>query len=197
MTTNYKETDLVEAIKVGDHRAYSVFMDTYKNLVFSLALKMLKDKEEAEEVAQDSFVKAFNGIDNFKGDSKLSTWLYKIVYYACLDRLKKKKTSYGTVSLEERYDISDKEALDASKLMENEDLKREVKRCLDKIDEEDAFLLTLFYFEEQSLEEIAKLLDITANNAKVKLYRARKKMSSIFKENLETELLESYERKRE
>ena len=196
MTTNYKETDLVEAIKQGDHWAFSVFMDTYKNLVFSLALKMLKEKEEAEEVAQDSFIKAFNGIENFKGDSKLSTWLYKIVYYACLDRIKKKKSSYGTISLEDRYDISDHDALDASKIMEDKDLKREVKRCFDKIDEEDAFLLTLFYFEEQSLEEIGKLLDITTNNAKVRLYRARKKMASVFKEHLESELIESYERKR-
>ena len=82
----------------------------------------------------------------------------------------------------------------ALKQMEDHEYEQHIQKCLHLLPSEDSFLLTLFYFEEQSLEEISKVVGLTANNVKVKLYRSRKKLATILKEHLEPELIESYER---
>ena len=89
MTTN--DEKIINQIIAGDSNAFSVLVDRYKDLVFTLSLKMLKNREEAEEVAQDTFIKVFKSLSKFKGDSKFSTWIYKVTYNSCLDRLKKNK----------------------------------------------------------------------------------------------------------
>lgn len=194
MTNNYNNTELLVSLKRGDPKAYSIFIDQNKNLVFSLALRMLKNREEAEEVAQDSFVKAFKSISTFKGDSKLSTWVYKIVYYGCLDRLKKNKKLNSNISISEKFDIGDQEALSALDKMQQVELQVTVKNCIEKLSSEDGFILTLFYFEELSLEEISEIVDIVPNTLKVKIFRARKKLAEIFKATLEPEIILRYER---
>ena len=87
MTTN--DQVYIEAILNGDANAFAVLVDRYKDLVFTLALRMMKHREEAEEAAQDTFIKAFKSLNKFKGDSKFSTWIYRVAYNTCLDRLKK------------------------------------------------------------------------------------------------------------
>jgi RNA polymerase sigma factor (sigma-70 family) len=77
----------INLIIEGDSNAFAVLVDRYKNMVFSLALKMVKNREEAEEVAQDTFIKVFKSLVKFKGDSKFSTWVYKVTYNTCLDRI--------------------------------------------------------------------------------------------------------------
>ncbi len=84
MTNN--DQYFIEQLQAGNTAVFADLVDTYKNLVFSLALRMLKQTEEAEEVSQDTFIKVFKGIDKFKSDSKLSTWIYRITYNSCLDR---------------------------------------------------------------------------------------------------------------
>ena len=79
MTTN-KDQYYINLIIEGNSNAFSVLVDCYKDLVFSLALKMVKNREEAEEVAQDTFIKVFKSLNTFKGDSKFSTWIYKVTY---------------------------------------------------------------------------------------------------------------------
>jgi RNA polymerase sigma factor (sigma-70 family) len=75
--TNFNDQYYINKIIEGDSNVFAVLVDQYKDLVFSLALKMLKNREEAEEVAQDTFVKVFKSLNKFKGDSKFSTWIYK------------------------------------------------------------------------------------------------------------------------
>src|SRR5210317_1931241 len=99
MTTN--DQQLIDRIINGDHSAFTILVDRYKDLVFSLALKMLKNREEAEEVSQDTFIKVFKSLDKFKGDSKFSTWIYKVAYNTCLDRLKKNKREQHVVPIDE------------------------------------------------------------------------------------------------
>ncbi len=96
MTTN-DENILIAAIKNGDTRAYAQLVDRYKDLVYTLALRMLKHREEAEEVAQDTFIKVFKSLDKFKGDSKFSTWIYRVAYNTCLDTIKKNKKHLSNV----------------------------------------------------------------------------------------------------
>lgn len=90
MTTN-QETLIINKIIGGDTQAFAILVDRYKDLVFTLAIRMLKNREEAEEVSQDTFIKIYKALPKFKGESKLSTWVYKVAYNSCLDRIKKNK----------------------------------------------------------------------------------------------------------
>lgn len=192
MTTN-NDIYYINLIIEGNSNAFSVLVDRYKDLVFSLALKMVKNREEAEEIAQDTFVKVFKSLSKFKGDSKFSTWIYKVTYNTCLDRLKKNKREQHVVSIDE-FNLNQIKSLDnALDLMEAEERNKTIQDCINLLPSDDAFLLTLFYFDEQSLEEIAKVVDLTPNNVKVKLFRSRKKLATILKERLEPEIIEVYE----
>lgn len=193
MTTN-NDIYFINLIIEGNTNAFSVLVDRYKDLVFSLALKMVKNREEAEEVSQDTFIKVFKSLRQFKGDSKFSTWIYKVTYNTCLDKLKKHKREQQVVSIDE-FNTNQIKSLDnALDAMEDEERRQAIQDCINLLPSDDAFLLTLFYFEEQSLDEIAKVINVTANNVKVKLFRSRKKLTTILKERLEPEIMEYYER---
>jgi len=193
MTTINNDIYYINLIIEGNTNAFSILVDRYKDLVFSLALKMVKNREEAEEVAQDTFIKVFKSLSKFKGDSKFSTWIYKVTYNTCLDRLKKQKREQQVVSIDEFNTNQIKSIDNALDKMENEEREKAIQDCIQLLPADDAFLLTLFYFEEQSLEEIAKVIGLTANNVKVKLFRSRKKLTTILKEKLEPEIIEYYE----
>lgn len=180
----------------GNSNAFAVLVDRYKDLIFSLALKMLKNREEAEEVSQDTFIKVFKSLSKFKGESKFSTWIYKVTYNTCLDRLKKNKRAHETVTINDFSENQIKNIETVLDAIDEKERNKTIQDCLLLLPSEDAFLLTLFYFEEQSLDEMSKVVGITANNVKVKLFRSRKKLAAILKERLEPEIIEYYESER-
>ncbi|PKB16915.1 RNA polymerase sigma factor [Flavobacterium sp. 5] len=184
----------INLILQGERNAFAVLVDRYKDMIFSLALKMVKNREEAEEVAQDTFIKIFNSLNKFKGDSKFSTWIYKIAYNTCLDNLKKMKKEENNISIDEFSAHLIKTMDNALSALEDKERKQTIQNCLNLLPSEENFLLTLYYFDDQSLEEIGKIMDISANNAKVKLFRSRQKLALILKKHLESERLEYYER---
>jgi RNA polymerase sigma-70 factor, ECF subfamily len=192
--TDHNDQYYINLIINGDINTFSVLVKRYKDLVFTLALRMLKNRDEAEEASQDTFIKVYKSLSKFKGDSKFSTWIYKVAYNNCLDRLKQNKKKYQHVSIDDFTGIqiaSMETALDA---MEQEEYQSKIQRCLQLLPSQDAFLLTLYYFEEHSLEDISKIVGLTANNVKVKIFRSRKKLAKILKERLEPEIIEQYER---
>ena len=193
MTTNNDQI-IINQILEGNTKAFSVLVNNYKDLVFTLALRMIKNREEAEEVSQDTFIKVFKSLRKFKGDSKFSTWIYRVAYNTCLDRLKRIKREYNVVAIDEFTEHQIKTLDNALEKMEAQEHKEKIQECLQLLPSDDSFLLSLYYFEEQSLEEISKVVGLTANNVKVKLFRSRKKLASILKEQLEPEIIESYER---
>ncbi|MCY1223920.1 ECF RNA polymerase sigma factor SigW [compost metagenome] len=186
----------IDRIIAGDTQAFAPLVDRYKNLVYTLALRMTKNTEEAEEAAQDTFIKAFRSLEKFKGESKFSTWLYKVAYNTCLDRLKKLKATPFAVAIDDfgtRQLAATDNVLDA---LDEQERHRAVQDCLQQLPGEDAFLLTLYYFEELSLDEIAKVIGIKANNVKVKLFRCRKRLGEVLRAKLEPEIINEYERER-
>ncbi len=195
MTTNNDQYYINQIID-GDTNAFSVLVDRYKDLVFTLALRMLKNREEAEEVSQDTFIKTYKSLHKFKGDSKFSTWIYKVAYNTCLDRLKKNKRHFNDVAIDEFAEHQIKTIDNALDKMEQQEHNQTIKDCLTLLPNDDSFLLTLYYFEERSLEEISKIIGIKANNVKVKIFRSRKKLATILKHRLEPEIIEHYERER-
>jgi RNA polymerase sigma factor (sigma-70 family) len=190
---NTEDQHYINLIRNGNQNTFTVLVDRYKNLVFTLALKMLNNREEAEEIAQDTFIKVYNSLNNFKGDSKFSTWIYKITYNTCLDRLKKNKKE-KTVSYLEDFDKHQANAIEAvlDAIDENERNKA-IQDCLEELPPEDAFLLTLYYFDGKSVDEISKVINNSVDNVKVRLFRIRKKIGIVFKKRLEPEILDYYE----
>jgi RNA polymerase sigma factor (sigma-70 family) len=193
---NIDDQYCIRRIMEGDTNAFAVLVNRYKDIVFSLSLKMLKDREEAEEVAQDTFLKIYKSLSKFNGESKLSTWIYKVTFNTCLDRLRKNKRSQA---VESRADFTEQEAISVLNVLDSiEEGERNlvIQDCLRELPGEDGFLLTLYYFQEQSLDEIAKVIGISPNNVKIRLYRSRKKLAILLKEHLEPEILQHYERER-
>lgn len=186
----------IDKILQGETNVFAVLVDRYKDMIFTLALKMVKNREEAEEVAQDTFIKIYNSLNKFKGDSKFSTWIYKIAYNTCLDRLKKNKKEENNISIDDFSSHLIKTMDNALSALEDKERKQAIQKCLNLLPSEENFLLTLFYFEDQSLDEIGKIMNINANNVKVKLFRSRQKLAVILKKQLEPEIVEYYERER-
>lgn len=184
MTTN-DEDILIQSIKDGDAKAYAQLVNRYKAMVYTLALRMLKNREEAEEVAQDTFIKVFRSLHKFKGDSKFSTWVYRVAYNTCLDTIKKNKKYINDVAIDEftfnKLDVID----NALENIIKEEKSALIKACINKLPEDSSALLTLFYFEELSLDEISTIINIEANTVKVKLFRARKKLAVILEQYLQ------------
>ncbi|WP_452598856.1 RNA polymerase sigma factor [Pontimicrobium sp. MEBiC01747] len=180
----------------GDTSAFSILVERYKDLIYTLALRMIKNREEAEEVSQDTFIKVYKSLSKFKGDSKFSTWIYKVTYNTCLDRLKKIKRTQNTVAINEFTEHEVKTLDSALATLEIKERKEAIQKCINMLPSNDSFLLTLYYFEEQSLDEIAKIVNLKPNNIKIKLYRSRKKLASVLRARLEPEIIEHYERTR-
>ncbi|WP_452225844.1 RNA polymerase sigma factor [Lacinutrix cladophorae] len=195
MTTNQDQI-IIQRILEGETKAFAVLVDRYKDLVFTLAMQMVKNREEAEEVSQDTFIKVFKKLQHFKGDSKFSTWIYRITYNTCLDRIKSNKWKQNTVAINEFTEQEVKTLDNALSNLEATERKQAIHDCLQMLPANDCALLTLYYFEELSLEEIAKVIGVKANNVKVKLFRSRKKLTTILQNKLEPEIIEGYERAR-
>ena len=191
MTTN-SDQHYINKVLQGDNTAFAILVDRYKDLIYTLVLRVVKSREEAEEVSQDTFLKVFKSLSKFKGDSKFSTWIYRVGYNTCLDRLKKNKREHQTVAIDEFTEHQIKTLDNALDNMELEERKQAIQDCLQLLPSKDAYLITLYYFEELSLEEISKIIGVAANNVKVKLFRSRKKLATILKERLEPEIIESY-----
>jgi RNA polymerase sigma factor (sigma-70 family) len=179
----------INQIIQGNASAFSILVNQYKDLVFTLAYKMLKNKEEAEEISQDTFIKTFNSLNKFKGESKFSTWIYKITYNNCLDRLKKQKKENNVDYIEDFTENQIKAIQNIIECIDEKERNQKIQECMQLLPSQEAFLLTLYYFDDQSIEEIAKVIDCNPNNVKIKLFRCRKKLGSILKEQLEPEIL--------
>jgi RNA polymerase sigma factor (sigma-70 family) len=186
----------INLILNGNPNAFATLVDRYKNMVYTLALKMVTNREVAEEIAQDTFIKIYNSLSKFKGDSKFSTWIYKITYNTCLDSLKKSKREKTTTYIEDFSEHQTKALENILDSIDENEKNKAIQECLNELLPEDAFLLTLYYFEEQSIDEISKVINLSNDNIKVKLFRIRKKLASILKKRLEPEILDYYERER-
>ncbi len=166
----------IDKVLQGDTNAFAYLIDKYKNMVYTISIKIVKDHEDAEEIAQDSFLKAYQKLDTFKGESKFSTWLYTIVYRNSISKIRKKNivtTDIDAFVLDNHTTDFEFPQIEAIK---NGEQKKYVAKAISNLKEMDALLITLFYLNENSVEEIEQITNLTKTNIKVKLFRARKKL---------------------
>ncbi len=190
---NLNDQHFINLVIGGDIRAFSVLVDRYKNFVYTLSMKMLQSHEEAEEVAQDAFIKVYKSVAKFKSESKFSTWLYTVTYNTCLDRLKSKKRIAPLVPIDDFQGMEAASLTNVLDAIESRERKQMIQKCLDQLPAEDHFLLTLYYFNENSVKEISKIIGVNENNLKIRLYRSRIKLAAILKTQLEPQLINQYE----
>ena len=183
MSTGLNDTEIISKVLTGDQQAYAGLVNRYQNYVFTLALRFTKSREDAEEVSQDIFIKAYRSLADFRGASKFSTWLYTIVNNTCITFLRKKKLETHSLDNEKVFEVADSQdsGLRAN-LVEQKSRIAMVNRAITMLGPDDAEIITLFYKGEQSLEEIAQILGLETNTAKVRLHRARTRL----KEKMET-----------
>lgn len=170
--TGDPDIELLDKIVAGDTSAYSDLIDRYKRYVFSICLRIIISRGEAEEAAQDAFIKAFHGLRNFNRDSKFSTWLYRIAFNTAI--------SYKRRLRQDHFDIATtviSTGAESESSIEKSDKKRFVHAALEKLSEADRSVLSLFYLQEFSLEEIAEITGTPSNTIKVRIHRARQRMA--------------------
>jgi RNA polymerase sigma factor (sigma-70 family) len=172
----------------GDVSRYSYFIEKYKDMAFSIAFRIINNREDAEEIVQDSFLKAFKALRKFKHDSKFSTWFYRIVVNNSLSRLNRAKPESMNIDLDKVSNDVIEKVETVYKGLTHSDQQKFITIALAEMCVEDRLLLTLYYLNENSLEEIIEITDIAQENLKMKIHRARKKMYIVLEKRLKSEI---------
>ncbi|CAM4010751.1 RNA polymerase sigma factor SigW [Mesobacillus zeae] len=169
----------IKQVIKGDQDAYGEIVELYRDKVFQLCYRMLGDRHEAEDIAQEAFIRAFININSFNQNLKFSSWIYRIATNLCIDRIRKKKPDYfldaevpGTEGLTMYSQISSDTVLPEDEL-ESLELQDEVQKEISKLPEKYRMAIVLKYIEELSLNEISEILDLPLGTVKTRIHRGR------------------------
>lgn len=189
MAATLSDEILIEQARNGRQTAFAMLVKRYEQYAYTLAFRFVKNREDAHEVAQDAFLRAFRYLPDFRGDAKFSTWLYKIVYSTALNFLRKQHPEILSTDDENRpVRLPDEGMPDASQAMERNDRNAALQRAIQMLSPDDAGIITLFYLYEHSLEEICQITEMTMTNAKTKLCRARQRLKNIVEDRFSAEI---------
>ena len=170
--TTEEEYLLIDRILAGERQLYAKLVDAYKSYAYTIAMKILESRPDAEEAAQDSFVKAFQYLKNFNRQAKFSTWLYRIVFNTAISYKRKRKPVFQTL---ENTIIEYSEQADSK--TEQDDKQVFIAKAMDKLNEADRLAIQLFYIKEFSMEEVAEMMGQNINTIKVRIHRARLRLA--------------------
>jgi len=171
----------IEQVLTGNVNAFSCLVEVHKDKAFNLAFRICGNREEAEEIAQDAFLKAYRSLGDFRMKSSFATWLYRIVYNTAVSMVRTRKEK--VLSLDE-FPADAVDFLSASGNEEQAGVEYKnalINFALQKIPEDERGLITLYYYNELPADEISKITGISKANLKVKLFRARQKMAGIIR----------------
>jgi len=181
------DNEIITRVLRGEAALYSDLVKRYQHFVFTLVLRYTPNRQDAEEIAQDVFVKAYRSLADFRGESKFSTWLYAIVTTTCITFLRKKKLPVHSLDNEQVFEMADNQNSGfKANQVEQKSKVQVLNEAIKLLSIDDARIITLFYQGEQSLEEIARIIGAEPNTVKVKLHRARQRL----KEKMEKYFME-------
>lgn len=176
---NPEEQTYIKRILRGETELYGYFLDTYGQRIFTLVQQIVSNREDAEDLTQDIFVKAFESLKNYRGDCQFITWIYRIAYNMTSSTLRKNKQRQELLSADESmpetadtdssFDFADEE--------ERDERIEDLQLALSWLTAEERALITLFYYENKSIEDCAYITGLSEANTKVRLHRIRKKLS--------------------
>ena len=191
MQSKLSDIELIEQTLAGNQSAYADLIKRHQRFVFTLAMRFSKNREDAEGIAQDCFIKAYRSLSNFQRQSKFSTWLYSIVYTTAMTFLRKKRVDTDSIDDENTYiQLENRPSGFDTNSVENKSRSYYLNQAIAQLMPDDAAIITLFYMGEQSLDEIGQALGIEANTVKVKLFRARQRLKEKLERNLKHEVKE-------
>lgn len=180
--TREQEAAVIQAVLDGNINAYELLVKEYEKNVYNLALRMVGNSEDAADMSQEAFIKAYNSLTSFRGDSKFSVWLYRIVSNVCLDYLRSRGRRQ-TVSLSAENDDGEDVEIDIAdetqspeRLLDRRLTRDAVRRGLAALPPEHRQILLLREIQGLSYDEIADALGIEAGTVKSRIFRARKKL---------------------
>ena len=171
------DEELVAYVRQGDQAAFEVLVRRHERMVFNIAWRMLRNREDAEDAAQEAFLRAFRSIETFRGQAKFSSWLYRITVNFCLSALESATASRRLVHLSDDLDTdnTDLAAKEASpeQIAGREDFAERIRALVDDLPPKYRAVLTLYYLQDRSYLQVAEILDIPLGSVKVQLHRAK------------------------
>jgi len=191
MKQELTDLQLIQNILTGETGQYALLVKRHQRFVFTLALRFAKNREDAEEIAQDCFVKAYKALGSFKQTAKFSTWLYTITYTTAMTFLRKKRLDTSSINEEETFlQLENHTSAFNANTYEKQNSHAFLNLAIKELLPDDAAIITLYYKGEQSLEEIGEALNMGPNTIKVKLHRARQRLKEKLQYLLKDEVKE-------
>ncbi len=180
-----RDFNLVERAKEGDQKAYADLMERYQDSIYFMALKMVNNKDDAMDITIETFGKAFKNINKYKPDYSFSTWVFKIATNNCIDFLRKKKLNMISIEGENQQHGNNDQLQIKSDLLNPEETsikkqqREQLKFIIEQLPSRYRILITMYYYEDYSYEQISAALDIPTGTIKGRLFRARDLMLNI------------------
>jgi RNA polymerase sigma-70 factor (ECF subfamily) len=171
---------IIGKVLAGDTASFGIIVEKYQHLVMNIAYQILRQREEAEDLAQNTFVKAYEKLNTFKGDSKFSTWLYRITWHMAISQHRKIHNVLNSNTFylnDESQHISDHSTIEAN---DREEALAKLEMAMQKLEADDRAILNMFYKQQLKVQEIAEITGFSESNVKVKLFRSRKKLAQHF-----------------
>jgi RNA polymerase sigma-70 factor (ECF subfamily) len=175
------DISIIRNVLDGDTEAFGILVDRYGNMVFQVVFRISGNREEAEDLSQEVFIRAFRQLGQFRGDAAFSSWLYRIAWNLSMDRLDKRKKE-AWIELDELADTHTLNAAirDPYQAMDMAERKRSLTLEIEKLDAPDRLLIELYYRDDKTVKEIAWIMGIGESNVKIRLHRIRKKLKNRF-----------------
>jgi RNA polymerase sigma factor (sigma-70 family) len=185
------DTEIIKRILQGEQALFGQLVQRYQQYVFTLVLRFTDSREDAEEISQDVFVKAYRSLADFRGESKFSTWLYTVVRTSSITFLRKKKLDTTSLDNERTFlQLENRESGFNANTMEQKSRHAMVNAAIRLLSPDDGQIITLFYKGEQSLEEIGRIMGLEPNTVKVRLHRARIRLREKMEKHFSDEVRE-------
>ena len=171
------ESELIERVLDGEWRNYAILVDKYEQRVFNYVQYLVGNREDAEELTQDTFTKAYHSLAQFRGEAAFSTWLLRIAHFKCLTKFRKK--TYPHVAIDSAHGYESDETENPSVVMQASDKSNILNRALGQLKSDERSVITLFYYQELSIKEIIDVTQLSESNVKIHLHRGRKRLFEI------------------
>ena len=186
------DTYYITKVQAGDTKAFAELVNKHKTRVFSVAYQIVRNREDAEEVSQDAFLKVYQGLRQFRGDAKFTSWMYRIVYNTAISKVRRKTPEQSPINEEVLNNFTLDDIFENLNQQDEAQQKQLINNMMEQLTPEDRGLISLYYFDDRSIDEIAFIRNLSASNVKVKLFRIRKKMHHYLENVLSSELKEIY-----
>lgn len=184
---NRNDKEIIKLVLNGKVYDFRYLVERYTRMAYKTAFAVTRNHEDAQEIVQDAFLKAFSSLDSFQGKSKFATWLYRIIYHTALNKLEKSKSYKNHIELMHVEEANNLSVNDSWDQLVGKDRLKYIGKALDCLSAEDRIALSLYYLDGRPQQEISNITGWNLSSTKLRIHRARAKLDQILKAILDTE----------